>query len=85
MKFVKKITSKFTNKKHATGGIVPKPVVGITADEFNKIYNALDNEWNEAAKRQKKGATEPSRYMKGLEFALDLLESIKPHNLVGGI
>lgn len=56
-------------------------VRGITEEEYISIYNAVNCAYNEAVLRQKPGTTRPSGYMKGLRAALDILDSIDPHNM----
>jgi hypothetical protein len=58
---------------------VKSPVYGLTASEYLDIQHALDAELGAAATRQRAGAKEPSAYMKGLLFAIKLLESANMH------
>ena len=57
------------------------PVVGITESDWIKIHNAIQCEFIEAESRQKSPDAKPSAYMKGLSFALDALDSIKPYTI----
>lgn len=56
-------------------------VYGISSAEFGSICIAIDDEYEAARSRQKPGAKGPSNYMKGLKFALDILENFAPHDL----
>ena len=64
-------------RHHAKRGVV----TGVTEEEYNNVYSALEAEYTAAASRQRAGTMEPSKYMKGLQYALDLLESIEPHKM----
>jgi len=55
--------------------------VGITAEEFEAVRAALQCEYAEANHRQKTLDAQPNKYMKGLKFAIDLLNDVKPHAL----
>lgn len=57
---------------------VKKPVYGINNAQYYGILNALEAELQNAADRQRPGAKEPSAYMKGLLFAIKLLEACTP-------
>lgn len=54
-------------------------VYGITTGEYCKICSDIEEELNTASSRQRTGTKEPSAYMKGLQFALNLLKAVKPH------
>lgn len=56
-------------------------VYGITTGEYCRIERELDEELTRAASRQRPGASGPSAYMRGLLFAIDLLNSVKPHEV----
>ena len=85
MNIFKKITPKFTKKQYATGVVVPKPVVGITSAEYLRIADALNEEYENARARQKPESKRPSGYMKGLKRAIEIVDSVKPHTLAGGL
>lgn len=55
--------------------------VGVTESDYYKIYNSIIGEYEEAKARQKKSDAPPSGYMKGLMFALNAMDSIKPYNV----
>lgn len=56
-------------------------VYGITAQEHYSIRCALECEYALAASRQRADAAAPSAYMKGLKFAIKLLEATMPHEV----
>lgn len=67
----------FKKKKKTTAA----PVVGITESDWIKIHNMIQRERIEAESRQKSPDAAPTKYMKGLDFALDALDSIKPYTI----
>lgn len=54
-------------------------VSGITSSDWLTIYNTILREYNATAKDHKR----PTEYMKGLQFALSTLDSIRPYNVMG--
>ena len=58
---------------------VKKSVYGITDPQYYGLLHAMEVELGTAAGRQRPGTAEPSPYMKGLLFAIKLLEACKPH------
>ena len=73
---------KFRNlfKPHAEGGII-KPVVGITESEWIKVYNAIVCEREAAKQRQRSADAKPSDFMRGLDYAMSILDSYRPHTI----
>lgn len=57
------------------------PVFGISSHDYCEIINKLDAEYQKARSRQKSPESEPNRYMQGLLFALDVLESVEIHEV----
>ena len=53
-------------------------VSGITSSDWLTIYNTILREYNATAKDHK----QPTEYMKGLQFALSILDSIRPYNIM---
>ena len=51
---------------------------GITSSDWLTIYNTILREYNATAKDHKR----PTEYMKGLQFALSTLDSIRPYNVM---
>lgn len=56
-----------------------RAISGITASDWITIYNTILREYNATAKDHKR----PTEYMKGLQFALSTLDSIRPYNVMG--
>ena len=54
-------------------------ISGITSSDWLTIYNTIPREYNATAKDHKR----PTEYMKGLQFALSTLDSIRPYNGTG--
>ena len=63
-------------KRHSK---VLQAVSGITSSDWLTIYNTILREYNATAKDHKR----PTEYMKGLQFALSTLDSIRPYNVMG--
>ena len=83
---MKKLLSLFSKEKnYATGGVVPKPIIGITAAEYTNLRVALQTAYAAACDRQKSCDSKPSGYMKGLKEAMNIIDSVKPHTLAGGV
>lgn len=59
----------------------PVEIVGITHNEFDCIYNGIRKEYLEAKSRQKSPEAKPNDYMRGLNFALDIMRAHMPHSL----
>lgn len=74
----------FFKKKKATTNSVVRPIIGITDAEYLRISDALNQEYEDACKRQKLGSKKPSGYMKGLKRAIEIVLSVEPHVLSGG-
>lgn len=58
-----------------------KPVEGITYNEWVNIYNVISHEYEMARMRQFSKDAKPSAYMRGLAFALKVMNKFKPHDL----
>jgi hypothetical protein len=69
---MKKLLSLFPSKK----------VMGISERDWIAITNQISDEYYEARNRQKSADAEPTKYMQGLQKALDIIESVKPRNLM---
>lgn len=71
---------KFRNpfKRYAKGGI-NKPVVGITTEEWATVYTAIEHERDVAKQRQRRADGKPSDFMRGLNYALSILDKYHPH------
>lgn len=54
-------------------------VYGITEHEYNTILAALYEEWKDAKSRQKSPDAYPTKYMLGLERAIEIAKSIPAH------
>jgi len=76
---MKKLRKLFKKKEIPTDGVI----VGITDAEYLRIHDKLSAELEAAKARQKPTSEKPSGYMRGLEFAIYTLETIKPHVLQG--
>lgn len=76
---MKKLFS-FWRKKEESA--TPKPIVGITESDWVKIYNAITCERNAAKLRQRRNDGKPSDYMRGLDAAKNILDSIRPYNIM---
>ena len=59
-----------------------KRVDGITASDWVIIYNKIMCEYVAAKEHQKSVDAEPSAYMRGLKFALNTLDAIRPYNIM---
>lgn len=59
----------------------PKHAMGITTGEWSAIHDSINGEYDAAKARQKKPDGAPSAYMRGLSFALNILEANMPHTL----
>lgn len=77
MKFFKR------NKKQApvTEVATQKPVYGITDAEYREIRNMLCAEYAAAHLRQARPDMQPNLYMRGLDFAMEVLNKIVPHEI----
>ena len=53
-------------------------VSGITSSDWLTIYNRLMAEYNEVGAKHKR----PTEYMRGIVFAIEVLDSIRPYNIV---
>ena len=63
-------------RRHCKGGIV-EATSGITTSDWMTVYNKIKREYNATAEAHKR----PTEYMRGLAFALDILDSIRPYNI----
>ena len=71
---------KFSNlfKRRAKAGIIEAtPIRGITEDEWQDIYADIKDEYDDTARQHKK----PTEYMRGLAYALKVLEATKPYTI----
>lgn len=59
----------FRRKKASTSG--------ITTSDWMTVYNTIHREYTETAKSHKK----PTEYMRGLAFALEVVDSIRPYDI----
>lgn len=74
--FVKAPDTKSDTVKDDNCGIV-HCATGITNAEYIRVCEALAAEHQKARERQHPGADKPSAYMKGLEYAMSLLEDVQ--------
>lgn len=72
---MKRILCKLFKKRYATGGTIKRRLY-ITKEDYDRVYTAIEKEYEEAKARQKSDCAEPSRYMQGLIFALAELETV---------
>lgn len=59
----------------------PKHTTGITAAEWSTIHDGINGEYDAAKARQKNPDNGPSQYMRGLDFALAIVEANMPHTM----
>lgn len=58
-----------------------RPVVGITESEWIKVHNTIVREREAAKQRQRSADAKPSDFMRGLDFALSILDRFRPHTI----
>lgn len=58
---------------------VSKPVVGLTAIEWADARSHMADKYNDAKKRQRSANAKPSDFMRGLEYAMNIMDSYAPH------
>ena len=63
-------------KRHAKGGII-SAIRGIKEHDWHHIYGAIKAEYDATAMNHKK----PTEYMRGLAFALNIMEAIQPYDI----
>lgn len=63
-------------RRHAKGGIV-RTIRGITELDWLHIHTIIRTEYENTAAQHKK----PTEYMRGLAFALKVLEACTPHDI----
>lgn len=63
-------------RSKAKGGISRK-ISGITTSDWITLYNTIKREYENTAEKHKK----PTEYMRGLAFALKVLDDIKPYTI----
>lgn len=56
-------------------------VDGISASDWLTIHNGIVREFNKAKSRQRSADQKPSDYMRGLQYALQLLDQCRPYKL----
>lgn len=59
-----------------------KKVMGASADDLNRAKTQILAEFCAARDRQKSPNAEPTKYMQGLQKALDILDAVQPRNLM---
>lgn len=59
-----------------------EPIVGISGGDWTHIYNEISRELEAAKSRQKSPDAAPTGYMKGLYKALEILDTIRPYNIL---
>lgn len=57
------------------------PVKCVSEHEWLRAYNAIENEYNEARKRQFTENAKPSSYMRGLAFAMKAMNACRPKEM----
>ena len=69
---------KFRNpfKPKARGGVI-NAIRGVTEAEWYNIYEAIKLEHDRTGLTHKK----PTEYMRGLAFAMGVMEAVMPHNI----
>lgn len=63
-------------KRPVKGGIT-KTIRGIKAEDWINVYATITREYKDTALKHKK----PTEYMRGLAFAIKVLESVKPYEI----